>query len=83
MELRGWKEKRRHTRKEALFHERVQRVVNIKLWLYDAMWWYAIGRALVPDALSWIRGKLAVQQTAYFGRQWNKERDVLDQYSSR
>ena len=59
-----------------LYFMRVKRVVNVKLWLYDAMWWYAIGRALVPDALSWNRGKLAVQPTTYFERQLNKERDV-------
>lgn len=70
-------------KEDALFHERVKRVVNVKLWLYDAMWWYvmwwyAIGRALVPAALSWYRGKLVVQQTAYFGRQSTKDRDVSE-----
>lgn len=54
----------------------MKRVVNVKLWLYYAMWWYAIGRALVPDVLSWCRGKLVVQQTAYFGRRSTKGRDV-------
>ena len=56
LKLRDWKEKRRHTRREVLFHKRVERAVNVKLWLYDAMRWYAIGCALVLDALSWCRG---------------------------
>lgn len=65
-------------KEEALFHERMKRVVNVKLWLYDAMWWYAIDPALVPDALSWYPGKLVVQQTAYSGRQSMKERNVSE-----
>lgn len=64
VEMRKRKEKGRHTRRKVLFHKKVEQVVNVKLWLYDAMWWYAIGCALVSGVLSW----LVVQQTAYFGR---------------